>query len=80
MPYDRTMLTKGMDGTKPPGPIRSAESFANNGIVILQESTVTGIDYEAKKVIIKEQEPLKFDKLLIASGLVNRVPPIKGLT
>lgn len=43
------------------------------------ESTVTGIDYENKKVNIDSKESLAYDKLLIASGCVNRFPPIKGL-
>ena len=42
-------------------------------------TTVTGVDYESKKVLIDSKESLGYDKLLIASGCVNRYPPIPGL-
>jgi len=51
----------------------------NNGIVVLTESTVTGIDYDNKNVKIEGKAPLSYDKLLIASGVRNRVPKIDGL-
>ncbi len=37
-----------------------------------------GIDYKHKQVKT-DNEPVYYDKLLIASGAVNRVPSIKGL-
>lgn len=52
LPYDRTLLSKMMNGNAP-GPIRSASQFENNGIIVLSERTVTGIDYAQKKVNIK---------------------------
>jgi apoptosis-inducing factor 3 len=78
-PYDRTMLSKYLDGKKPPGSIRSDEALDNNGIVVVKESTVTGIDYQGKQVEIEGREPLAYDKLLIASGMRNKIPPIEGL-
>lgn len=68
-----------MEGGKKPGAFRSAQNLKNNGIVFVGESTVTGIDYKGKKVQIQSKQPLAYDKLLIASGCVNRYPPIKGL-
>lgn len=43
-----------MDGKSKPS-IRSEESYKNNGIVFVGESTVTGIDYNGKKVIIESK-------------------------
>lgn len=41
-----------MDGAKKPGPFRSSDNLEKNGIVFVGESTVTGIDYNKKKVLI----------------------------
>jgi hypothetical protein len=35
LPYDRSLLSKGMSG-KGPASIRSEESFDNNGIIVLR--------------------------------------------
>ena len=40
-----------MSGNAPKS-IRSEESFDNNGIIVLKESTVTSIDYNNKSVSI----------------------------
>jgi NADPH-dependent 2,4-dienoyl-CoA reductase/sulfur reductase-like enzyme len=52
----------------------------NNGIIVLRESTVTGIDYAKKSVSIEGKDALSYDKLLIASGVRNRIPNIQGLS
>lgn len=67
------------DGVKKPQPIRSESYYQENGIVFLGETTVTGIDYDKKNVNIQGQGHVSYDKLLIASGCVNRFPPIPGL-
>lgn len=79
LPYDRTLLSKYLDASKPPGAIRNEQSLENNGIIVVKESTVTGINYEGKHVQIEGKEPLSYDKLLIASGMRNKIPPIQGL-
>jgi len=66
------------DPTKPPGAIRDANWFKNNGVDFVGETTVTGIDH-ANKQVKTDKNSLQFDKLLIATGSVNRFPPIKGL-
>jgi NADH dehydrogenase FAD-containing subunit len=40
---------------------------------------VKGIDYEKRQVKLEGRDNLPFDKLLIASGCVNKFPPIIGL-
>lgn len=47
---------------------------------MLKQSTVTNIDYANKSVAIEGKDSLSYDKLLIASGVRNRVPPISGLS
>ena len=79
VPYDRTLLSKYLDGENPPGAIRNQEVLEENGIVLVPESNVTGIDYSAKNVEIEGQVALPYDKLLIASGMRNKIPAIKGL-
>ena len=79
LPYDRTALSKMSDPVQKPGPIRSAEYLKNNGMVFLGETTVTGIDYKSKHLQVDSKYPITYDKLLIASGCVNKFPPIRGL-
>ncbi len=79
LPYDRTLLSKYLDASKPPSAIRNQQSLENNGIIVVKEANVTGIDYEAKNVNIEGKESLKYDKLLVASGVRNRIPKIEGL-
>jgi NADPH-dependent 2,4-dienoyl-CoA reductase/sulfur reductase-like enzyme len=79
LPYDRTGLSKGIGGSGP-GEIRNESSLENNGIFVLRESTVNSIDYQGKTVQIEGKESIKFDKLLIASGVKNRIPAISGLS
>lgn len=77
LPYDRTMLSKNLNSA--PGNIRNPQALENNGIVVVGSSNVTGIDYATKRVEIEGKEPLAYDKLLIASGMRNKIPPIEGL-
>ena len=44
-----------MDGAKKPGSIRNAESLKKDGVTFVGESTVTGIDYDDKRVIIDKK-------------------------
>lgn len=78
LPYDRTLLSKGSDATKYPGPIRDQQWYERNGIEFVGETSVVGIDY-AHKQVKTSNLPVHYDKLLIATGSANRVPPIKGL-
>lgn len=48
----------------------------DNGIIVVNNSTVTSIDYDNNNVIIEGKDPLNYDKLLIASGVRNRIPKI----
>ena len=41
---------------------------------------MTSINYSDKNVEIQGKQPLSYDKLLIASGVRNKIPPIKGLS
>lgn len=78
LPYDRTLLSKGSDATKYPGPIRDQQWYERNGVEFVGETSVVGIDY-AHKQVKTSNLPVHYDKLLIATGSANRVPPIKGL-
>ncbi len=78
-PYDRTLLSKGMNAEKAPQPIRSEDNLKKDGITFMGEKTVTGVDFKGKKVKIGDKETIKYDKLLLASGCKNFVPPIPGL-
>ncbi|TAL25664.1 MAG: NAD(P)/FAD-dependent oxidoreductase [Nitrospirae bacterium] len=54
------------------------EWYEKNGIKLLLNTAVSGIDNNKKEIIIPSGGRLKYDKLLIATGGVSFVPPIPG--
>jgi NADH oxidase (H2O2-forming) len=56
--------------------------YKNNNINLLLNTAVTGIDKKAKKISYtgaKEEGELDYDKLVLATGSVPKLPPIPGL-
>lgn len=53
--------------------------YKNNGIEVHTGIRVSRIDPIGKKVITENGDSLSFDKLLIATGSIPFIPPIKGL-
>lgn len=45
LPYDRTLLSKVMDGAKKPGPVRGLESLINDGVTFIGGKSVEKVDY-----------------------------------
>ncbi len=52
--------------------------FWRENNISLKLGHVTHIDFESKKVILQEQPPLTYDKLLIATGSLPRQPNVPG--
>ena len=80
-PYDRPNLSKEfMSGEAKPEwlPLRSAKFYANQGIEVLTNTKVMGLDPRAKTVTIQGGGTLAFDKALLATGAVPRKPAVPG--
>lgn len=83
LPYDRTMLSKGfMTGDKADEdlPLRSAEFYDRLGITLMPGRTVTKVLPTEHTVRFEDGKPLKYSKLLIASGGEPVVPQVPGVT
>jgi NADPH-dependent 2,4-dienoyl-CoA reductase/sulfur reductase-like enzyme/rhodanese-related sulfurtransferase len=68
----------------PTGVVRDPKFYLNaKGIVAMTETEADGIDRKAKTVSIKDlktgkSENLSYDKLILATGAVPKIPPIPG--
>ncbi len=68
----------------PTGVVRDPKFYLNaKGIVARTETEAVGIDRKAKTVSIKDlktgkSESLSYDKLILATGAVPKIPPIPG--
>jgi len=58
---------------------RGDNFYADNKCTLLRNTTVTGIDAAAGKVILQDGSKLPYDKLLVATGSSPFVPPFEGL-
>jgi len=52
--------------------------YKDNGINLIFNKTVVGVDTRRKRVRLGDDSSLNFDKLLITAGAVNKFPDIKG--
>src|SRR3989337_470743 len=53
--------------------------YEQHGIELHLNATVSRIDLSGKRVITEKGDPYPFDKLLIATGSVPFIPPIRGI-
>ncbi|MCT4542620.1 MAG: FAD-dependent oxidoreductase [Vallitalea sp.] len=53
--------------------------YQENNINLLLGYLVTEIDKDNKKVILENMEEVEYDKLILANGSYNYVPPIEGI-
>lgn len=81
-PYERPPLSKEfLRGEKPfeKALVKPEEYWAENGIETRFGTTAEGIDTAAREVVLPAAERIRYDKLLIATGVRNRRPPIPGI-
>ena len=79
--YSRCILHHFMDGIRDLHQLSfvNADFITQNNIHWLKGVSATGVDCEAKEVLISSGERVPFDKLLIATGSHVFFPPIPGL-
>lgn len=80
-PYNRILLSAVLEGTHAPSALtlRSEGWFAANGIGLRLGARVLEIDREAAEVVLVDGERLGYDRLVLASGSIPTLPPIRGL-
>jgi NADPH-dependent 2,4-dienoyl-CoA reductase/sulfur reductase-like enzyme len=80
-PYDRTALSKGYLGGKAGDdalPLRDDDFYERHGIELLRGQTVTKLDADAKTIHFADAEPLKYDRVLVATGGTPRRLDVPG--
>ena len=80
-PYNRILLSAVLEGTHSADALtlRSASWFEEHGIELRLDTRVVEIDRTAREVELVDGERLGFDRLVLATGAIPTLPPIRGL-
>ncbi|HEY9564779.1 MAG TPA: FAD-dependent oxidoreductase [Nocardioides sp.] len=79
--YNRILLSAVLEGThtREALTMRSPEWHASVGVDLRLGSRVLGIDRERSDVMLVDGTVIGFDKLVLATGAIPTLPPIRGL-
>lgn len=80
-PYNRILLSAVLEGTHGPDALtlRSAAWFADRGVGLRLGARVLEVDRDAGEVMLVDGERLGYDRLVLATGSIPTLPPIRGL-
>lgn len=80
-PYNRILLSAVLEGTHRPEAItlRSAEWYAEHGVDLRLGARVLEIERELKDVMLVDGTTIEYDTLVLATGSIPTLPPIRGL-
>jgi assimilatory nitrate reductase electron transfer subunit len=80
-PYNRILLSAVLEGTHSPSALtlRSEAWFDDHGIELRLGTRVLEIDRDEREVVLVDGERIAFDKLVLATGSIPTLPPIRGL-
>ncbi|GAB3771529.1 NAD(P)H-nitrite reductase large subunit [Nocardioides ginsengisegetis] len=76
--YNRILLSAVLEGTHSRGAITLREGYAGN-VTVRTGSRVLEIDREAGEVMLVDGERIGYDRLVLATGSIPTLPPIRGL-
>ncbi len=80
-PYNRILLSAVLEGTHSVDAItlRSAAWFADRGVDLRLGARVLEVDREAGEVMLVDGTRIGFDRMVLATGSIPTLPPIRGL-
>ncbi|WP_310529619.1 FAD-dependent oxidoreductase [Nocardioides sp.] len=80
-PYNRILLSAVLEGTHSVDAItlRSAQWFAERGVDLRLGARVLEVDRDAGEVMLVDGTRLGFERLVLATGSIPTLPPIRGL-
>ncbi|GAA4818143.1 FAD-dependent oxidoreductase [Nocardioides caeni] len=80
-PYNRILLSALLEGTHRPESLtlRSPEWYDEHGIDLRLGARVLGVDRERKDVMLVDGTLIDYDRLVLATGSIPTLPPIRGL-
>ncbi|WP_370246990.1 FAD-dependent oxidoreductase [Nocardioides sp.] len=81
LPYNRILLSAVLEGSHPSRALtlRDADWFTAHGVVLRTGARVLEIDREAREVMLVDGERVPYDHLVLATGAIPTLPPIRGL-
>ncbi|TIR47569.1 MAG: hypothetical protein E5X53_33470 [Mesorhizobium sp.] len=80
-PYARPPLSKELllaKQTREEIKLRKASFYSEHSIGLLLKHQVQSLDIQAKRIVVGEREPLRFDRVLLATGAVSRRIDVRG--
>ncbi|GGO92329.1 FAD/NAD(P)-binding oxidoreductase [Nocardioides phosphati] len=79
--YNRILLSAVLEGTHPIDALtlRQPEWYAAQGIDLRTGARVLEIERELRDVMLVDGTKIEFDKLVLATGAIPTLPPIRGL-
>jgi NAD(P)H-nitrite reductase large subunit len=80
-PYNRILLSAVLEGTHPARSLtlREPEWYADHGIDLRLGVRVLGLDRGRRQVLLVDGASLAYDRLVLATGSIPTLPPIRGL-
>lgn len=79
--YNRILLSALLEGSHPADqlPLREASWYAQNGVDLITGTRVARIDRDEQVVWLADERQVWYDRLVLATGSVPALPPIRGL-
>jgi NAD(P)H-nitrite reductase large subunit len=79
--YNRILLSAVLEGTHPEGEIALQDRAfpADHGVTLLTGTRVAEVDRDAHEVVLEDGRRLAYDRLVLATGSIPTLPPIRGI-
>lgn len=79
--YNRILLSALLEGSHPAQELRLRDAgwYARNGVELITGTRVARIDREQRVVWLADHRRVPYDRLVLATGSVAALPPIRGL-
>lgn len=79
--YNRILLSAVLEGSHPREELRLKDEgwYAENGVELISGTRVVRIDRDQRVVWLADERPIPYDRLVLATGSVAALPPIRGL-
>lgn len=74
LPYDRVLLSKNLMISANKAIFRNVDFYKEFGIEFILKSTINELNMYDKMIIPDNRNPIKYDKLLIATGAYSHIP------
>ena len=80
-PYNRILLSAVLEGTHRPDSLtlRTQDWYADQGVDLRLATRVHALDTDTREVVLVDGSRLGYDRLVLATGSIPTLPPIRGL-